>query len=178
MHEYNERRAGVGKASSQGGTGDRGTDMENIGWGEKSGGDGERYTWARVMYCSHLRQALGASSAILWWCTRRYTQLCTVYYYPVCRRACRLLTWCVRTCVCTGCLIIRARYLHGVILREKLCRKTRALFPDYKVVIIKFNLTNGHRLLDGRTFVSRTSPSICSWSTEAAERHCSGSLTH
>lgn len=35
--------------------------------------EAERRTRARVMYCSHLRQALRASSAILRWCTRDYT---------------------------------------------------------------------------------------------------------
>lgn len=54
---------------------------EGRGWrthgrrGEKSRRQAERRTRARVMYCSHLRQALRASSAILRWHTAEHQRV-------------------------------------------------------------------------------------------------------
>lgn len=108
----------------------------------------ERHTWARVTYCSHLRRALGAFSAILWWCTRRYTRL----YYPVyaCRRltsyvrACRLAytMWCAKSAPHILVLCIReTRCSNLPIIKRLVSYSTKGVKEQVDFLILSFSLS-------------------------------------
>lgn len=94
MREYNDRASGIAGARVELEGRARRTGVENGRHEGKRVEEAESRTRARVMYCSHLRQALRASSAILRWCTTDYTRLRALRHPApyTCTPNCRL-TW-------------------------------------------------------------------------------------